>query len=118
MNLAATRFGDTMIARASAGTRTSSDTDMVTLTSAARGSIESILPTGTPTTRTSSPGYRPTVDENSATTLWAAATRPPHEQADRQCHHQQPGQPDQQSAISRHGDFGLMTRRSAMRPLR
>ena len=51
-----------MSARASAGSLTPSSTVIVTLTSLARGSIESIVPTGTPTTRTSSPGYRPTVD--------------------------------------------------------
>ena len=45
-----------MIACASAGILTPSSTDMVILTSLARGSIDSILPTGTPTTRTSSPG--------------------------------------------------------------
>ena len=44
-----------MIARASAGTLTPSLTVIVTFTSEARGSIASILPTGTPTTRTSSP---------------------------------------------------------------
>ena len=51
-----------MSALASAGTLTPSFTDMVTLTSSARGSIESIVPTGTPTMRTSSPGYRPTAE--------------------------------------------------------
>ena len=63
MNLADTRFGAMMMARASAGILTSSRTVMVTLTSSARGSIESIVPTGTPTTRTSSPGYSPTAEE-------------------------------------------------------
>ena len=62
MNLADTRFGAMMIARASAGSLTSSRTVIVTLTSAARGLIESMVPTGTPTTPTSSPGYRPTAD--------------------------------------------------------
>jgi hypothetical protein len=35
---------------------------MVTFTSVARGSIESTVPIGTPTMRTSSPGYRPTAE--------------------------------------------------------
>ena len=47
---------------ASLGTLMSLDTDMVTLTSSARGSIDSILPTGTPRTRIWSPGYSPTAE--------------------------------------------------------
>ncbi len=60
MNLADTRFGAMISALASAGTLTSLSTVMVIFTSEGRGSIESIRPTGTPTTRTSSPAYRPT----------------------------------------------------------
>ncbi|CAG6917913.1 hypothetical protein PICSAR240_04306 [Mycobacterium avium subsp. paratuberculosis] len=62
MNLAATRFGDMMMALASLGTLTSWDTDMVILTSVGRGSIVSMVPTGTPRTRTWSPGYNPTAE--------------------------------------------------------
>ena len=43
-------------ALASAGSFTPSFTVMVILTSVARGSMESMVPTGTPITRTSSPG--------------------------------------------------------------
>ena len=45
-----------MTALASFGISTSLDTDMVILTSEGRGSIVSIEPTGTPSTRTWSPG--------------------------------------------------------------
>ncbi len=62
MNRAATRFGDMMIALASFGTFTSLETDMVILTSDGRGSIVSMVPTGTPRIRTWSPGYRPTAE--------------------------------------------------------
>lgn len=62
MNLAATRFGDMMMALASLGTLTSWDTDMVILTLVGRGSIVSMVPTGTPRTRTWSPGYNPTAE--------------------------------------------------------
>ena len=48
------------IARASAGIFTPSFTVMETLTELGCGSTESMVPTGTPTTRTSSPAYRPT----------------------------------------------------------
>jgi hypothetical protein len=51
MNRAATKFGDMTIARASAATLMPRSTDIVILTSSARGSIESIVPTGTPTMR-------------------------------------------------------------------
>ncbi len=56
------------IARASAGSLTSSRTVIVTSTSEARGLIESMVPTGTPTTLTLSPGYRPTADGKYAIT--------------------------------------------------
>src|ERR1700729_3078401 len=62
MKRAATRLGDMMIARASAGTLTSRSTDMVIFTSSARGSIDSMVPTGTPTIRIWSPGYSPTAE--------------------------------------------------------
>ena len=69
MNLAATMFGATITARASAGNLTLSCTVIVILTASASGEIDSIEPTGTPTTRTSSPGYRPTADGKYPTTL-------------------------------------------------
>ena len=56
MKRAATRFGAMISALASAGTFTPSCTDIVIITSVARGSIDSIVPTGTPTMRTWSPG--------------------------------------------------------------
>lgn len=69
MNLAATRFGDMMMALASLGTFTSLDTDIVILTSDGRGSIVSMVPTGTPRMRTWSPGYNPTADAKWPTIL-------------------------------------------------
>ncbi|CFE36974.1 Uncharacterised protein [Mycobacterium tuberculosis] len=56
MKRAATKFGDMITACTSTGTLTSLDTDIVILTSDDRGSIMSISPTGTPRTRTWSPG--------------------------------------------------------------
>jgi hypothetical protein len=70
MNRAATRFGAMITARASAGSLTLSFTFMVILTASACGEIDSIEPTGTPTMRTSSPGYTPAAEVKYPTTLY------------------------------------------------
>src|ERR1044072_2316340 len=69
MNLADTRFGEITSAFASAGILTPLSMVIVIFTSPARGSIESILPIGTTTTLTSSPGYRPTAEVKYAITF-------------------------------------------------
>jgi hypothetical protein len=70
MNRAATRLGAMITARASAGTLRPSFTLMVILTASACGVIDSIEPIGTPTTRTSSPGYRPAAEAKYPTTVY------------------------------------------------
>ena len=64
-----TMFGAMMTAFAPAGILTPGLTDIVILTACACGSMDLMVPTGTPTMRTSSPGYNPTADVKYPITL-------------------------------------------------
>ena len=82
MNRAETRLGATSNAWASAGIRTLPPTVSFTAVCSGDGSTEVTVPTGTPATFTSSPGYSPIAEEKYASicsgcgrgqTSWAPA---------------------------------------------
>ena len=112
-----------MRALASAGTFTPSFTDMVTLTSVARGSIESIgadrnADDADVVTRVQADRRGEVADD-----LVPGARRPHQVHADEQRGHQQRGQRDPQPPAARegrigvcHGDFGLTISRSEIYP--
>ncbi len=72
MKRADTMLGAMMIACASAGSLIPSLTDIVIFTDCACGSMDSTRPTGTPTMRTSSPGYNPTAVVKYPISFWPA----------------------------------------------
>ena len=85
--------------------------------------IESIVPTGTPTTLTSSPGYRPTADGKYAITCLPPRDghtmyTPPASTATSSAASREPQPPGSSRLRIRlcHGDFGLMISRSEMYP--
>ena len=88
MNRAETRFGATNSACASAGIWTPPPMDIRTVVCSGDGSMESMVPTGTPATFTSSPGYSPTAEEKYAWICNGLRARP-HQVDARPQHHDQ-----------------------------